>query len=152
MPENDFTPTYAECYNAGDYLDRGWYYLLDDGQYYYLDRGQYNLLGGLNYLLGHPCYPKLFERDLDQAVGFTNRLNTGWFNFGGGQVPISEYAVWSRYFNAGDYIDKGRYYYLDKGRYYYLDRWQYDLLGGLGYMFERVPPKNYIAVVNKELT
>ena len=24
---------------AGDYIDKGWYYLLDDGQYYYLDRG-----------------------------------------------------------------------------------------------------------------
>ncbi|HUU19300.1 MAG TPA: hypothetical protein VMW72_19270 [Sedimentisphaerales bacterium] len=45
-------PIYAECYNAGDYLDKGWYYLLDDGQYYYLDRGQYNLLGELGYLLG----------------------------------------------------------------------------------------------------
>jgi len=42
----------------------------------YLDRGQYNLLGGLSYQLGHPCYPKLFEKDLDQAVGFTNRVNT----------------------------------------------------------------------------
>ena len=74
----DFAPAYAERYNAGDYLDRGWYYLLDDGQYCYLDRGQYNLLGELGYLLGHPCYPKLFERELDQAVGFTNRVNTGW--------------------------------------------------------------------------
>ena len=27
----DYAPTYAERYNAGDYLDRGWYYLLDDG-------------------------------------------------------------------------------------------------------------------------
>jgi len=31
--------TYFYSNNAGDYLDRGWYYLLDDGQYYYLDRG-----------------------------------------------------------------------------------------------------------------
>jgi hypothetical protein len=85
----DGAPTYAERYNAGDYLDRGWYYLLDDGQYHYLDKGQYNLLGELGYLLGHPCYPKLFERDLDQAVGFTNRVNTGWFSFDGGQVPIN---------------------------------------------------------------
>jgi len=130
-------PTYAVRYNAGDYLDRGWYYLLDDGQYYFLDRGQYNLLGGLSYQSGHPCYPKLFERDLDLAVGFTNRVDTGWFSLRGGQVPIGEYAVWSRYFNAGDYIDRVRYYYLDKGRYYYLDEGQYSLLGGLGYMFER---------------
>jgi hypothetical protein len=123
--------------SAGDYIDRGWYYLLDDGQYYYLDKGQYNLLGELGYLLGHPCYPKLFERDLDQAVGFTNRVNTGWFSLDGGQVPISEYAVWSYHSNAGDYIDRGRYHYLDKGQYYYLNRWQYDLLGGLGYSFGR---------------
>jgi len=130
-------PTYAECYTTRDYLDIGWYYLLDVGQYYYLDRGQYNLLGGLSYQLGHPCYPKLYERDLEQALGFTNRVNTGWFSLRGGQVPISEYAVLSCYFNAGDYIDRVRYYYLDKGRYYYLDRGQYNLLGGLGYMFER---------------
>ena len=124
---------------AGDYIDREWYYLLDDGQYYYLDKGQYNLLGGLSYLLGHPCYSKLFERDFDQAVGFVNRVNTGWFSFDGGQVPIGEYAVWSYHFNfnAGDCIDRGRYYYLDKGRYYYLDEVQYSWLGGLGYMFER---------------
>ncbi len=128
---------HLDCAPARDYLDRGWYYLLDDGQYYYLDRGQYNLLGELGYLLGHPCYPKLFERDSDQAVGFTNRQHTAWFSFGGGQVPIGEYALWSYHFNAGDYIDRGRYYYLDKGRYYYLDEVQYSWLGGLGYMFER---------------
>ena len=133
----DCAPTYAERYNAGDYIDRGWYYLLDEGQYYYLDRRQYNLLGELGYLLGHPCYPKLFERDLDQAVGFANRVNTGWFSFSGGQVPISEYAVWSYHFNAGDYIDRRRYHYLDKGQYYYLDEVQYSWLGGLGYIFER---------------
>ncbi len=46
-------PTYA---NPGDYIDRYWYYCLDEGQYRYLDEGQYNLLGGLNYLLGHPCH------------------------------------------------------------------------------------------------
>lgn len=123
--------------SAGDYIDREWYHLLDDGQYQYLDRGQYNLLGGLGYLLGHACYPKLFERDSDQAVGFTNRQHTAWFSVGGEQVPISEYAVWSYHFNAGDYIDRGRYHYLDKGRYYYLDEGQYNLLGGLGYSFGR---------------
>jgi hypothetical protein len=129
--------TYAERYTAGDYLDRGWYYLLDDGQYYYLDKGQYNLLGGLSYRLGHPCYPKLYERESEQAVGFTNRVNTDWFSLHGGQVPISEYAVLSYHFNAGDYIDSGQYYYLDNGRYYYLDRGQYNLLGGLGYTLGR---------------
>lgn len=123
--------------NAGDYVDRVWYHLLDDGQYHYLDRGQYNLMGGLSYRLGHPSYPKLFERDLDQAVGFTNRVNTGWFGSGGGQVPIIEYAGLCSYLNAGDYIDRVRYYYLDKGQYYYLDRRQYNLLGGLGYLFGR---------------
>ena len=133
----DFAPVYAERHNAGDYIDRGWYYLLDAGQYYYLDRGQYNLMGGLSYQLGHPCYPKLFERDLDQAVGFTNRVNIGWFSLYGGQVPISEYAVWSYHFNAGDYVDKWRYYFLDRGQYRYLDRGQYNLLGGLGYSFGR---------------
>jgi len=97
----DCAPAYAERYNARDYIDRGWYYLLDDGQYYYLDRGQYNLLGGLSYQLGHACYPKLFERNLDQAVGFKNRVNAGWFCLRGGQVPISEYAVWRCYFNVG---------------------------------------------------
>ena len=129
--------TYLHSDVAGDYLDRGWYYLLDDGQYYYLDRGQYNLLGELGYQLGHPSYPKLFERESEQAVGFTNRINPGWLSLRGGQVPISEYAVWSYHFNAGDYIDSGRYYFLDKGQYHYLDRGQYNLLGGLGYKFGR---------------
>ncbi len=110
---------------------------MDDGQYYYLDRGQYNLLGELGYLQGHPAYPKMFERKSDQAVGFTNRQHAAWFSLGGGQVPISEYAVWSYHFNAGDYIDRVRYQFLDKGRYYYLDRWQYNLLGGLSYSFGR---------------
>ena len=84
----DATYFHSDGAPAGDYIDREWYYLLDDGQYYYLDRGQYNLLGGLSYQLGHPCYPKLFERDLDQAVGFTNRVNTAWFSFDG-LVPNS---------------------------------------------------------------
>ena len=132
-----YAPAYAERYNAGDYIDREWYYLLDDGQYQYLDRGQYILLGELSYQLGHPCYPKLFERDSDQAVGFTNRQHTAWFGFSGEQFPISEYVVWSRHFNAGDYIDRKRYYFLDKGQYRYLERGQYNLLGGLGYSFGR---------------
>ncbi len=130
-------PTYAEKFNAGDYIDREWYHLLDEGQYQYLDRGQYNLLGGLSYQLGHPCYPKLFEREVDQAVGFTNRQHTAWFSFSGEQVPISEYAVWSRHFNAGIYIDRKWYHFLDKGQYRYLEREQYNLLGGLGYSFRR---------------
>ena len=131
------TYLHSDCTTSGDYLDRGWYYLLDEGQYYYLDRGQYNLLGELEYMLGHPCYPKLFERDLDQAVGFTNRVNTSWFSLYGGQVPISEYYVLYCYFNVSNYIDRGRYYFLDKGQYHYLDRGQYNLLGGLGCTFGR---------------
>ena len=95
------------------------------------------MLGELGYLLGHPCYPKLFEREVDQAVRFTNRVNTSWFSFSREHVPICKYAVWSRYFNAGDYIDRGQYYFLDRGQYYYLDREQYNLLGGLGYSFGR---------------
>ena len=31
-----YAPAYADCYSAGDYIDRGWYYLLDDGQYHYI--------------------------------------------------------------------------------------------------------------------
>ena len=71
------------------------------------------------------------KRDLDKAVGFTNRVNTGWFSLDGGQIPISEDAVLSCYFNAGDYIDKRRYHFLDKGQYYYLDEVQYSWLGGV---------------------
>jgi len=37
--------TYFQSDAAGNYLDKGWYYLLDYGQYYYLDKGQYNLRG-----------------------------------------------------------------------------------------------------------
>jgi hypothetical protein len=124
-------------FNAGDYIDRVWYYLLDDGQYYYLDRGQYNLMGGLSYQLGHPAYPKLFERDSEQAVGFTNGASTAWFSSASGRITIIEYPALYSNFNAGDYIDRARYYYLDKGQYYYLDKVQYNLLGGLGYLFGR---------------
>jgi len=131
------TYLHSDCAPSGGHLDRGWYYLLDYGQYYFLDRGQYNLLGELDYLLGHPYYPKLYERDLDRVVGFISRVNAGWFSIGGGQVPISGYAVWSYHFKAGDYIDRGRYHYLDNGQYYYLDKGQYNLLGGLGYLFGR---------------
>jgi len=123
--------------NAGDYIDRTWYDLLDDGQYRYLDKGQYKLMAGSGYLLGHPCYPKLFERDSEQAVGFTSRMNAGWSGSGVGGAAIIEYAVsyWS--FNAGDYVDRVRWHYLDKGQYDYLDKGQYNLLGGLGYLFGR---------------
>jgi len=152
QPDFPRAPAYAQCQkasqdlhcetwyaytDAGDYIDRMWYNLLDDGQYRYLDKGQYNLMGEAGYLLGHPCYPKLFERDSEQAVGFTNKVNTGWFSSGGGRVAIVEYAVLCSRLNAGDYIDRLRYYHLDKGQYYYLDKGQYNLMGGLGYLFGR---------------
>ena len=56
--------------SAGEYLDRVWYDFLDEGQYDYLDRGQYNLMGGLRYVLGHPAYPKLYERPVGGGIGF----------------------------------------------------------------------------------
>jgi len=142
---------------AGDYIDRKWYYYLDEGQYYYLDRTQYKLLGGLNYLLGHPCYPKLFERESEQAVGFANRriIYTGWYDccwrhltisrsasLGNactgctGQMPAGNYVIWHSCFKPGDHIEKLRYGYLDKGRYYFLDEMQYKWIGGLAYGFE----------------
>jgi len=111
---------------AGDYIDKIWYYFLDEGQYRYLDRSQYKLLGGNSYILGHPCYPKLYERVSEEAVGFQRGLSIVWFDLLGG------YETWQ----AGDYIDKWRYYYLDSGRYYLLDERQYKLLGGMAYLFE----------------
>ena len=131
---DEIAPNY---FNAGDYLDRVWYYFLDEGQYLYLDKAQYNLMGGLSYQLGHPAYPKLFERIPEQTVGFTNGTSTAWLGSPDGRVTIIEYPLLYSNFNAGDYIDKVRYYFLDKGQYYYLDRDQYNLLGGLGYLFGR---------------
>lgn len=123
--------------NAGDYIDRTWYSFLDDGQYRYLDNGQYNLMGESAYLLGHPGYPTLFERDSYPAVGLAGRANTGWFGSGVGRGVIIEYALSCCRFKAGEYVDKVWWYYMDKGQYYYLDKGQYDLLGGFGYMFGR---------------
>ncbi len=142
---------------TGDYLDRWWYSFLDEGQYYYLDRTQYKLLGGLSYILGHPCYPKLYERRSEQAVGFANKRRTylPWYDCCWGyltvckpislgnvctgyimQKPIDNYVVWHSCFKPGDYIEKFRYSYLDKGRYYILDKIQYKWLGGLAYLLE----------------
>jgi len=143
--------------NTGDYLDRWWYDYLDEGQYYYLDRTQYKLLGGLSYILGHPCYPKLYERRSEQAVGFTNMRRIGlprfdccWdylttckpaslSNVCTGyilQKPTDKYVIWHSCFKPGDHIEKLRYRYLDKGRYRMLDETQYKWLGGLAYLFE----------------
>jgi hypothetical protein len=112
---------------TGDYLDKLWYRYLDKGQYYYLDKVQYKLLGGANYILGHPCYPKLFERSSEQEVGFTNSctIYIPWYD-----------CSWYSCFKTGDNIEKWRYRYLDKGRYYALDEIQYTWLGGLAYEFE----------------
>jgi PEP-CTERM motif len=123
--------------NAGDYLDRVWYYLLDKGQYDYLDKTQYNLMGGLSYQLGHPAYPKLFEIDGDFAAGFANGLNAGWLNSAAARLTLIEFPALYGRFNAGDYIDQARYYFLDKGQYDYLDRGQYNLIGGLNYLFDQ---------------
>jgi hypothetical protein len=148
----------------GSYLDRYWYYFADRWQYYYLDRAQYNLLGGFSYVLGHPLYPKLYERGIDQAVGFTGGVNMFWFGvcsylpidggFAQSYYGLSDYRTglctpWVGgypmfpslglrfYQTAGDYIDRWHYNYIDKGQYHYLDDRQYKLLGGLGYMYGR---------------
>ena len=71
----DCAPTYAERYNAGDYIDRRRYHYLDKGRYYYLDRGQYNLLGGLGYSFGRPHYQRQYDWGFYQS---------------GGQSPIPE--------------------------------------------------------------
>jgi len=136
-------------YNSGDYIDKRWYHYLDEGQYYYLDDTQYKLMGGLNYILGHPCYPKLFEWMSDQQVGFRDGRGINWlallqeYRIAGGPcdayiTPVS--ACWfmglRNCFNSGDYIDKWRYCYLDKGRYKTLEVMQYKWLGGLAYLYE----------------
>ena len=117
--------------HTGTYIDSQWYHFLDHGQYYYFDKGQYLLIGELGYFLGHPFYPKLYEGDVDQKIGFSNTINKGWFIFLGEQFPVSEYDMKSSYyFNAGDSIFKQRYYVSEKGWYNYLEKRQYNLLGG----------------------
>ncbi|MHC4534428.1 MAG: PEP-CTERM sorting domain-containing protein [Planctomycetota bacterium] len=103
---------------AAAYIDSQWYYFLDYGQYYYLDREQYNLIGKLDYFLGHPFYPKLYETELGRTVGFTNILNKGRFIFYGEQVPFSGYSIRSSYnFNSRNYFHIRLNYSL--GRSYY---------------------------------
>ncbi len=51
-----------------------------------------------------------------------------------GQSTLSKCCKWLDYHNAGDYIDRGRYYWLDDNRYYYIDARQYNLLGGIGHL------------------
>jgi len=69
------------CRNAGDYIDKGWYYWLDEGQYYYLERIQYNLLGGISYLLGHPCYPMWYDYRFPWPAKYQKRAE--WVEFYG---------------------------------------------------------------------
>jgi hypothetical protein len=149
---------------AGDFIDRYWYELADKWQYYYLDHCQYNLMGGLSYLLGHPCYPKLFERPIEQAVGFGGRVHVFWYGICS-YLPVEGGYAWPYYGHgdfqwlasmpcagrglpfsggglrfsqtAGDYIDRWRYRYLDNWLYRDLDGSQYNMLGGLSYMFGR---------------
>ncbi len=135
---------------AGTYIDKDWYYFLDYGQYSYLDRGQYNLIGELGYFLGHPFYPKLYEKDLDQKIGFTNIINKGWFIFLGEQFPISEYAVQSsNFFNTDDFIYRQNSYLSDMGQYNYLEKRQYNLLGGFAYSFRRPYYRRQLATGTK---
>ena len=126
---SDFVP-------SGTYLDSQWYNFLDHGQYQYLDRGQYNLIGKLDYFLGFPLYPKLYDKEFDQSVGFTNIVNKGRFAFWGEQVPIIRYSLWSSYdFSNKDYFFQRPYYFSDEGQYNYLGKKQYNLLGGSAYSF-----------------
>lgn len=121
---------------ASTYIDSQWYYFLDHGQYQYLDRGQYHLIGELSYFLGHQFYPRLYEKDMDQKIRFTNILNKGWFMFSDEQFPVNEHALQNNYyFNAQDSIDRQLYYFSDKGWYNYLEKEQYNLLGGLAYSY-----------------
>jgi hypothetical protein len=116
---------HSDYSRAAAYIDSQWYYFLDYGQYYYLDNEQYNLLGELGYFLGHPFYPKLYEKELGQTVGFTNILNKGRFIFYGEQVPLGRHVVWSSYkFNSGNYFHRRQNYLLggsdySLGRSYY---------------------------------
>jgi hypothetical protein len=138
--------------SAGEYLDRLWYDLLDEGQYDYLDREQYNLMDGLSYVLGHPAYPKLYERLVCGGIGFESGWHVGFLGFYDGfeiwnrprrasnGLPVAGDHTAFRSFGAGDYIDRRRYDYLDKGQYYYLDKTQYVLIGGLGYLYGRFSP------------
>jgi len=135
---------------AGSYLDRGWYYFLDKGQYDYLERGQYNLMNGLNFVLGHPAYPRLFERVACGGIGFESWGHVGFFGILDGfgilgrgderadkAVGSEGYRTAFASYGAGDYIDRRWYLIIDREQYYYLDLTQYLLNGGLGYLFGR---------------
>ncbi len=119
---------------AGTYIDKGRYYFLDYGQYYYLDKGQYHLIGKLDYYLGHPFYPRLHEKGIDQKIGFTNTINKACFIFLAEKFPVSDYnQLSSCCFNAGQTIYRQHYYFSDILKYNYLDKGQYHLLDILAY-------------------
>ena len=130
------TSILSDFSRASTYIDNQWYYFLDHGQYQYLDRGQYYLIGELGYFLGHQYYPRLYEKDMDQNIRFTNILNKGWFMFSDEQFPVNENASQNNYyFNAQNSIDRQHYFFSDKGQYNYLEKGQYNLLGGLAYSY-----------------
>ena len=119
---------------AGTYIDKGKYYFLDYGQYYYLDRGQYNLIGGFGYYLGHPFYPKLHQKGINQTINFANTLNTAWFIFLTEKFPVSDFNQQSSWcFNAAEAVYKKHYYFSDMIKYNYLDKRQYNLLSTSAY-------------------
>ena len=119
----------SDFIRAGNYIDKEKYYFLDYGQYYYLDKGQYNLIGGLSYYLGHPFYPKLHQKGINQKIGFTDTINKAWFIFLAEKFPVGDYAQRSDWcFNAGEAVYKQRYYFSDTIKYNYFDKGQYNLL------------------------
>lgn len=123
---------------AATYIDKEWYYFLDQGQYQYLDRGQYHLIGELGYFLGHPFYPKMYEKDISQKITFANTINKGWFIFFDQQFPLDENNLGSRILlNTRESIDRQNYNFSDKGLYYYLDKRQYNLFDGPAYSFKQ---------------
>jgi len=90
---NRVQATYLHSDGAGDYLDKGWYYLLDYGQYYYLDKGQYNLRG---------------ELGIDGQQAPISDYAAWSYHFKAG-----DYIDRLRYY----YLDKGQYYYLNREQY-----------------------------------
>lgn len=124
---SDFVP-------SDTYIDSQWYNFLDKEQYYYLDKGQYNVIGKLDYFLGFPLYPKLYDKEFNHSVGFTNIVNKRRFAFWGEQVPIIRYSLWSSYdFSYKDYFYGRQYYFSDRRQYNYLEKRQYNLLSGSTY-------------------
>jgi hypothetical protein len=92
------------------------------------------VIGKPDYFLGFPLYPKLYDKELNHSIGFTNIVNKRKFAFWGEQVPIIRYSLWSSYdFSYKDYFYNRPYYFSDKGQYNYLEKGQYNLLSGSTY-------------------